>query len=150
MIEAVPAAGGGLWVRLRVRFGPRLSEWMLGGITVGWGLVGVLNTDLFKQPGYAGFRPIFGDSLLLGIVMLMLGTARLGGLFVNGSRRDVTPWIRVTSAGVGMLIWVGMTTAYALSGVLGVWAAIYPVFALVEVINAYRASRDAGESNGLT
>jgi len=151
MIEsAIPAAGGGLWVRMHVRFGTRLTEWMLSLITMGWGFVALFSGDLFKQPAYAGFRVIFGTDTGLGFVMLSLGLLRLGGLIVNGARREVTPWIRVTSAGLGCMIWVGMTAAHAMAGVLGVWAVFYPVFALTEVINAYRAAHDAGESNGPT
>jgi hypothetical protein len=79
--------------------------------------------------------------------MLMLGIARLGGLIVNGARKHVTPRIRRVSAAVGFLIWVGMTCAHAMSGLVGVWLAFYPIFAAVEIINVYRAAHDVGENS---
>jgi len=79
--------------------------------------------------------------------MVVLGIMRIGGLIVNGARKKITPWIRVASASVGFMIFVGITAGYSLSGVVSTWLAIYPVFALVEILNMYRASRDAGEGN---
>lgn len=144
MISTVSAAGPGLWIRLRAEFTPRLSEWMLGITMLLWGTAAIFEYGLFAQPEYIGFRLIFGDSLLLGLVMTALGIARLVGLLINGVRERVTPWVRVSSAGVGFLIWIGMICAYAMSPLPGVWVAIYPVFASVEVVNVYRGARDAG------
>lgn len=142
----VEHSGPGLWIRVAHRFGPRLTEWVLAAITVLWGVVLLLPEQTFDQPTWSGFRAIFGNELLLGTVMVFLGLLRLGGLVVNGARRKVTPWIRVVSAGLGFLLFVGITTGYALSGVVSTWLAVYPVFALVELVNIYRAAHDAGES----
>ncbi|RUT32660.1 hypothetical protein EMQ25_05805 [Arsenicitalea aurantiaca] len=139
--------GPGLWIRIQHRFGPRMTEWILAVITALWGAVLLLPERTFDQPTWSGFRIIFGDETLLGFIMLALGFLRLGGLVVNGARKNVTPWIRVVSASLGFLLFVGITTGYALSGVVSTWLAIYPVFALVELMNIYRAAHDAGESN---
>lgn len=139
--------GPGLWIRIQHRFGPRMTEWILAVITAMWGAVLLLPERTFDQPAWSGFRIIFGDETLLGFIMLTLGFLRLGGLVVNGARKNVTPWIRVVSASLGFLLFVGITTGYALSGVVSTWLAVYPVFALVELLNIYRAAHDAGESN---
>lgn len=147
MSDQLPVGAPGLWIRIQHRFGPRLPEWMLATITMLWGAVILLPEPTFDQPTWAGFRAIFGTENGLGTVMVLLGLSRLGGLVVNGARKRVTPWIRVVSAALGFLLFVGITTGYALSGVVSTWLAIYPVFAAVEIINIYRAAHDAGESN---
>ena len=145
--QPINYAGPGLWIRIQHRFGPRLTEWMLASITLLWGAVILLPADTFAQPAYTYFRFVFGNEVFLGSVMLMLGVARLGGLIVNGARKHVTPRIRRVSAAVGFLIWVGMTCAHAMSGMIGVWLAFYPIFAAVEVVNVYRAAHDVGENS---
>jgi len=150
MISAMPAAaGGGVWIRLRLRFGPRLTECLLGVITLGWGCVVLLPGHLFDQPSYAGFRIVFGSEFSLGLVMAIFGTARLVGLLINGARRRVTPWIRIAGAGVGLIVWVGMITAHCLALLPGEWMVFYPVFSVAEIFNIHRAAHDAGESYGL-
>jgi hypothetical protein len=145
----IPHAGPGLWIRIQHRFGPRLTEWMLAAIAAGWGAIMLLPADTFSLPSYAGFRQLFGSELALGLTMLFVGLACIVGLIINGARRQVTPWIRCVSAGFRFVIWVGMFSAHALAGLIGVWAIFYPVFAAVELINIYRAAHDAGESNAV-
>lgn len=139
--------GPGIWIRIQHRFGARMPEWMLAAITALWGAVLFLPTDTFAQPAWAGFREIFISENFLGSIMVFLGLLRIGGLIVNGARKTVTPWIRVVSAAAGFMIFVGITCGYALSGVPSTWLAVYPVFALTEIVNIHRAARDAGESN---
>jgi hypothetical protein len=140
-------SGPGVWIRIQHRFGARMTEWILALITFLWGAVLLLPSVTFEQPAWAGFRIIFGNEELLGTLMVVLGIMRIGGLIVNGARKTVTPWIRVASATFGFMIFVGITAGYGLSGVVSTWLAVYPVFALVEILNMYRASRDAGEGN---
>jgi len=140
-------SGPGVWIRIQHRFGARMTEWILALITFLWGAVLLLPSVTFEQPAWAGFRIIFGNEELLGTLMVILGIMRIVGLVVNGARKKITPWIRVASASVGFMIFVGITAGYSLSGVVSTWLAIYPVFALVEILNMYRASRDAGEGN---
>ncbi|MGN7292352.1 hypothetical protein [Rhizobium sp. SAFR-030] len=143
--------GPGIWIRMQHRFGPRMTEWFLAGHTALWGFVLIYSDDIFNQPAWAGFRDIFGDSLFLGYVMMMLGFLRIGGLIVNGARKDVTPVIRQFSAGVGFFIWCLISYGYASSGVISTWLAIYPLFAVGELVNINRAAHDQGEArNGRT
>jgi len=78
--------------------------------------------------------------------MMMLGMMRIGGLIVNVARKHVTPVIRQVSAGIGCLIWVGITYCYASSNVMSTWLAIYPLFAVGELVNIHRAAHDQGET----
>jgi hypothetical protein len=140
-------AGPGLWVRVQHRFGPRMPEWMLAAITALWGGVLVNSPNLFDSPTWSGFRSIFHDEWTLGWIMVFLGVLRIGGLIVNGARKNVTPWIRSVSASLGCCLFVGITYCYWQSGIISTWLAVYPVFAVVELLNIYRAAHDAGESH---
>lgn len=142
-----PPAANGLWINITHRFGPRLSEWMLAVVMTLWGGVLLNSRQLFDQPTWAGFRTLFHDEATLGWLMVAFGFLRLAGLVVNGARANVTPWIRSISASFGFLLFTGITYGYALSGVVSTWLAIYPVFAVVELLNIYRAAHDAGEDH---
>ncbi|WP_375597557.1 hypothetical protein [Devosia sp. Naph2] len=140
---------GGIWIRIRHRFGPRMTEWMLAAITALWGAVLLLPAETFTGQAFELFRAARISENLMGTVMLFLGILRIAGLVVNGARREVTPWIRMVSAGCGFMIFVGISTAFALSGSVSTWLAVYPVFAGIELVNIYRAAHDAGEGNAV-
>jgi hypothetical protein len=106
----------------------------------------LLPGDAFGQPDFVGFRSIFGSEEILGSGMVILGLLRIGGLIVNGARKNVTPHIRMFSAACGCLIFFGVSYCYMLSGIVAPWIAIYPPFVLCELINAYRAAHDVGRA----
>lgn len=133
-----------LYVRIKHRFGPRQMEWFMAAITTLWGAVLLLPTETFAAPAWQFFARLWPEEAW-GVLMFLLGIARLAGLFVNGARADVTPWIRVGSAAGGVLLWLLISYGFALTGVVSTWLAVYPVFALAEFINIYRAMHDAGE-----
>ncbi len=140
-------AGAGLYIRLKHRFGPRLTEWLVAVQTALWGGVLLLPSETYQGLAWAAFREVISENAL-GSIMLFLGVLRLAGLIVNGARKNVTPWIRVFSASVGFLIFVGISAGFAFAGIISTWIAIYPALAFVELINIYRAAHDAGENNG--
>lgn len=139
-------SGPGLWIRIQHRFHTRMTEWLLAIITGLWGGILLLPGETFAQPAFAGFDAIFRNEVLLGLAMLALGVLRLIGLIINGARQNVTPHIRVASAGCGCLIFVGICYCYMLSGIVSTWLAIYPAFAVCELTNVFRAAHDVGES----
>lgn len=138
----------GIWIRIQHRFGARMLEWLYALHTLLFGAVLLVFADITSQPAWQGFDAITSQANL-GLIMAFLGIARLGGLVVNGARREITPWIRVISAACGFLLFVGITFGFAASGIVSTWLAIYPVFALGELANIYRAAHDAGESSAL-
>lgn len=137
-------SGPGLWIRISHRFGPRMTEWILAVIMTLWGY-SLFVSDDFSGPSFAMFRLLFSQEGL-GWTMVIVGSLRLAGLIINGSRKKVTPWIRVLSASIGFMIFGGIVYCFASSGIINDWIAIYPVFAFVELINVYRAAHDAGEN----
>ncbi|WP_240233634.1 hypothetical protein [Devosia lacusdianchii] len=111
-----------------------------------FGLVLVMVPDIFDQPSWAGFRSLGVTEAMLGWLMLVLGSARIGGLVVNGARKHVTPLIRQVSAAIGCMIWFGIVYGFASSGVVSTWLAIYPLFGIGELVNIHRAAHDQGET----
>ena len=141
-----PYIGPGVWIRIKHRFGPRMMEWFMAFHTAAWGYIVYSVPELFSQPAWTGFSAVFRSSHWLGAIMMALGIVRVIGLIINGARKDVTPHIRQVSAGVGCMIWVGVTYCYASSGVISTWLAIYPLFAIGELVNINRAAHDQGEA----
>lgn len=137
--------GPGIWIRIQHRFGPRMTEWIWATIMTAWGGSLLLPDPVFDQPSFAFFRAFF-DEDTFGWLMVCVGLLRLVGLIINGARKNVTPWIRVFSACVGFMVFGGINYCFAYSGVISTWIAIYPMLALVELLNAYRAAHDAGEN----
>lgn len=135
----------GLWISIKHRFGPRFPEWMLAAIIFLWGVTMLLPAETFADDNWSFFRSVMSESSW-GWTMMLLGMLRITGLIINGARKNVTPWIRVVSAGCGFIVWVGITVAFALSGVVSTWMVIYPVLAVTELVNIYRAAFDAGGS----
>ena len=137
--------GPGLWVRISERFGPRMHEWFLSGHMIMFGIVLLFPTETFNQPAFWSFRELVPSETSLGWFMLVIGCLRVVGLVINGAREKVTPQIRQFSAAVGCLLWSGITYGFASSDVLSTWLAIYPLFAVGELVNIYRAARDQGK-----
>ena len=77
--------------------------------------------------------------------MFFVGILRIVGLVINGARKNVTPQIRQISAGIGCFIWAGITYGFYSSDVVSTWLAIYPLFAIGELVNIHRAAHDEGE-----
>ena len=151
-MSQVPYAGPALWVSITHRFGPRMPEWFMAGHLTLFGFVLLIADGLFNQATWSGFGALFPSvppasvQFWMGVCMIVAGVARFGGLIVNGARKHVTPRIRQVSAGVGCLIWFGITYGFASSDVISTWLAIYPLFGVNELVNIHRAARDQGET----
>lgn len=142
--------GPGIWIRIQHRFGPRMMEWFMAGHLILFGSILLLPTDTFNQPAWVSFRHLISEDFL-GWMMFWIGILRIIGLIVNGARKKVTPQIRQISAGIGCVIWAGISYGFASSNVVSTWLAIYPLFALGELVNIHRAAHDEGEiRNGST
>jgi hypothetical protein len=137
--------GGGIWIRIQHRFGPRMPEWFQAFHMLLFGYVLLLPSQTFNQPAFAFFRQWIAEDVL-GWIMLLVGFLRVVGLMVNGARKQVTPQIRQISAAIGCLVWAGISYSFASSDVISTWFAIYPLFVIEELVNIYRAAHDQGEA----
>jgi len=144
-MSETPIGYGGLWIRVQTRFGPRQTEWLMAAITLGWGAVLLLPVESMSTSAWDIMKSLLPE-FMWGLIFFILGMARLIGLVINGSRREITPWIRVVSAGIGFLLWIGISTGFALSGVISTWLATYPLYAVAEIANIIRAGNDVGEN----
>ena len=140
-------AGPGLWVVIASHFGPRLPEWTGSLSMFLLGVVCLANPDLFTlSETYTYFRAVFGSQVLLGVILFVFGFIGLLALTVNGLRKEVTPLLRTIRAIAGFLVFTGMSTCFALTGILGFWIAFFPVVAFAELINMFSTSREAGHA----
>ena len=144
-MHAVQTPYVGMWIQIKHRFGPRITEWIISAIMTLWGAVLLLPSDTFEGDNFVFFKAIMSENSW-GIFMMFVGFSRIIGLIINGSRKKVTPWIRVVSAGIGFILWVGIICSFAMSGVISTWLAVYPVIAITELVNIWRAATDAGGS----
>lgn len=136
----------GLWIRIQHRFGPRFSEWMMSMHMLAAALVLFTVEDLFTRESYVKFLQLFRNEEYLAWVLMLSGLLRLGGLIINGARPVATPAIRQASAGLGFIIWVGISYCFYESQIWGLWLASWPLFAITELVNFYRAAHDHGEA----
>lgn len=138
-------SGPAIWIRIQHRFGPRMMEWFMAAHMMLFGCILLLPVQTFNQPTWVVFRSIFHSEDLLGWIMFFVGILRIVGLIVNGARKNVTPQIRQISAGIGCFIWAGISYGFYSSDVVSTWLAIYPLFAIGELVNIHRAAHDEGE-----
>ncbi|MBZ5757969.1 hypothetical protein LAV84_04950 [Rhizobium sp. VS19-DR104.2] len=140
-----------MWISIQHRFGPRMMEWFMAGHMILFGYVMLLPSETFNQPAFHSFRDLVPSENFMGWGMLLVGCLRIVGLVINGARKTVTPQIRQVSAAIGCIIWSGISYGFASSDVVSTWIAIYPLFAIGELVNINRAARDQGEArNGPT
>lgn len=137
--------GPGIWIRIQHRFGPRMMEWFMAGHMILFGFVLLMPTQTFNQPAWKVLREFFPSEDILGWIMFWAGILRIIGLIINGARKNVTPQIRQVSAAIGCIIWAGITFGFYSSDVVSTWLAIYPLFAVGELVNIHRAAHDEGE-----
>lgn len=145
MVNSIGYTGPGIWIRIQHRFGPRMTEWFMAAHMMLFGTILLLPAQTFNQPAWAAFRNIFQSENLLGWIMFWVGVIRIVGLVINGARKNVTPQIRQVSAAIGCIIWSGITFGFYSSDVVSTWLAIYPLFAIGELVNIHRAAHDEGE-----
>ena len=130
-------------------FGIRFPEWIgsLQAILVGVGL-------LHPYEGFANNPKAFhllasvADENIWGIVILLVGVARFASLVVNGHRKKITTWSRVAAAVISCGIWTAFSVGLFATGVVSTWWGAWPIAALVEFVNIYRATHDARVAYG--
>jgi hypothetical protein len=64
------------------------------------------------------FFRMFFEKDMLGWLRVVVGLLQIIGLFINGARKNVTPWIRVFSTSVGFMVFGGINCCFASSGVV--------------------------------
>lgn len=135
-----------LLLRVMPHFRLRRTEWIAAIQSVIWGLVLLAPVDTFAGPAFTFFR--FMPEEMWGAIMLVIGGLRLTGLIINGSRRTITPWMRLASAIVGWGMFTAVSLCFASSGIVSTWIAAWPVAAVIELMNIHDTAHDARQARG--
>lgn len=133
---------------LSEHFGARRAEWIAAAQACVFGTVLLGPGDVFDSNSvFSGMRHLLSEEAL-GWTMMALGAARLLGLAVNGHRKKVTPWVRLTTALIGCGIFSFISLTFAASGVWSIWLAAWPFVVVNEFFNVDAATRDARREHG--
>ena len=125
------------------RYSSRKNEWKAAAQSIVWGAVLIAPGDAFATSPAFAIMGRYVTEGVMGWTMLLIGIARIIGLVINGSRKDVTPWIRVLSAIVGCGAFTFISLAFAATGYFNVWLAAWPFASFTELENIHGALRDA-------
>lgn len=125
----------------------RCAEWTLGAITLGWGWALLQPGDTFAVSTYDTMRGWMSEEWWT-VFFLIGGSARLIMLTINGHWRK-SPHLRMVAAATTFWVWVFLAIGFALAGTNSPGAFTYSIFALAELINVFRAARDAGFNDEL-
>jgi hypothetical protein len=127
---------------LRETFPVRASEWALSVMIFNWGVVLLLNDNLFSiSPSYNTFSSMMPEQAW-GLVCLLVGLMRILFLFINGLWRR-SPHLRLIGAFAACFFWFQITAGFIYSGTWSTGLAIYPVLLLLDFHNVLRAATDA-------
>lgn len=120
----------------------RLSEWLLGGIMLAWGV-----TLLFPYPSFATTPTMSGmadlaPELVWGLVCFSIGLGRLWVLFVNGAWRRVHK-ARAIAACASIAVWFCMLWGALKAGFVTPGPAIYCLYIAADMFTVWRSAADA-------
>lgn len=129
-------------VRMPHVFGPRWPEWLGAGAATlaGAGL-------LHPYPAFES-NAAFNTFAVLpevwwGWFLLVVGILRFTALIINGHRKQVTPWMRMSGAVISFLVFLGFSIGLYSSGVISTWPGAWPILTIMEFVNIVRSSQDA-------
>lgn len=123
----------------------RRSEWMLALITLGIGVVYAFDMPLFDLPNYATMKRMMPQTWWAAVA-LVVGSARLGALYINGAWRP-SPHFRAAGSFLSCLLWLTLFLGAVSAPIYGVTVIIWPVFLLFDATSFLDAVRDARVSD---
>lgn len=130
-------------VRMPHVFGPRWTEWLGAGAALFAG-IGLLHpTVAFESASFSSFDFAPWAETFWGYFLTIIGSLRFIALIINGRRKRITPWMRLSGALISFLVFLGFSIGLAFSGVVTTWPGAWPVLALMEFVNIVRATSDA-------
>lgn len=94
-------------VRLQRSFAERRAEWVLSGISTGWGVILLQPGETFNRPFYGPMAAMAPENVW-GWAMFLVGSLRLVALYINGARTE-TPRARQIGCMFSMFIWALIT-----------------------------------------
>lgn len=134
-----------IYLRFREKIPLRIAEWLGGLAMILIGLFLVVWPNAFERAGLAGFAAIAPVGIWVA-ASLILGSARVGALVLNGHKPEVSAPIRCFVAMMGVGLFSSIAAGYSLAAnehgpPLGM------VFALVlmagDIFNTIRSAMDS-------
>jgi len=134
-----------LVVRYGTHFNIRLGEWLASIIlaTLAVLFFGAPTMFASNEQYFVGLSN-FASQVQWGVILLSVGTVRIGALWVNG-RKPITPYIRMALAFFSCFVWWQLAIGLFLSGVPGLGWAVIPWLLALDMYNVFRSSADARE-----
>lgn len=103
-----------IFLRIRERIPLRIAEWLGGVAMILIGLYLVIWPTAFERVGLSGFSAIAPVGVWVG-ASLVLGAARVGALFLNGHKPEVSAPIRCFVACMGVALFSSIAAGYAMA-----------------------------------
>lgn len=125
-------------------FQARFAEWMNAAIVGGFGIYLILHPGMFDDPRVAAlWRGVkaTGSQESWGLVCLLVGTARVAALWINGCHTR-TPMVRLIASFFSALILTQICLGMLNAGVPNTGLVVYPILVLADLYSAFRASAD--------
>jgi hypothetical protein len=135
-------------IRIGHKMRLRRTEWIAATQCAIWGVVLLLPSASFDSSAAFNVIKTWGREEYFGGVLLLIGFGRLISLYINGARKKITPWARLTGATLGAIIFTILSMGFAASGVVSTWLAAWPILAVIEYINIYDTAKDARQAHG--
>lgn len=119
----------------------RALEWGLTAVLITAGLTMFDSYSTLDQPQFASIRR-WGDDTFWGTIFLIVGLARLGALYVNGTWVP-SPWVRLLTATFSAIIWCLLTLGLFVEHNAYLMLSILPWFIVADIYSVGRAASDA-------
>lgn len=103
-----------IYLRFREKIPLRIAEWLGGLAMILIGLYLVIWPTAFERAGLSGFAAIAPVGVWVA-ASLILGTARVGALVLNGHKPEVSAPIRCTVAVMGVGLFSSIAAGYSLA-----------------------------------
>jgi len=112
-------------------------------ILVALGLYLILNPGLFDDASmgaWSGLKTVAAQPTW-GLILLVMGLARIVALYINGRHRR-TPVVRLVASFFSAFVITQISLGMWNSGVPSTDLVVYPILVLADVYSAFRASAD--------
>jgi hypothetical protein len=134
-----------LVLKYGTHFNIRLGEWLASFVLVSLSILMFVATQMFaRSPAYFAGMTEFGGQVYWGIILALIGWARILALWING-RKTITPYVRTILSFLSCFVWWQLTISLFLSGVPGLAWAFVPWLLTLDMYNVFRSSADARE-----
>lgn len=129
-------------VKLTDHFPMRVTEWLVAGILLSWGLFCINASPAVWDMPVNRELSMFGTQDQWGSVALSIGLVRMIALFINGAMRR-SPHARAFGAFMSAFLWLQLSFGVLIQPFYSLSAIIYPWLFVADVYNVFRAARDA-------